>query len=280
MIMTDIQKLIKVNEEIQQLSITFPLREPAIRAAIEALTLLPGSIGLDAGCGIGLQTLLLAEAVGDAGRVTGLDISSQNLQHAREIANRADLAERVKFKAGDIRDLPFENNSFDWAWSSDCVGYASMEPLPLIKELQRVVKPGGIIAILAWSSEKLLPGYPVLEARLQATVPGLAPFVPGKTPKLHFLRLLGIMSDAGLENPTVKTLVGEIYSPLREADRAALVSLFEMRWPGVEKELAPEDLAEFNRLCKIDSPDFIVDEPDYYAFFTYSMFIGRISVNS
>jgi demethylmenaquinone methyltransferase/2-methoxy-6-polyprenyl-1,4-benzoquinol methylase len=48
-----------------------------------------------------------------------------------------------------------------------------------------------------------------------------------------------------------------------------------MRWPGVEPELAAEDLAEFQRLCRPISDDFILDHPDYYAFFTYSMFHGR-----
>jgi demethylmenaquinone methyltransferase/2-methoxy-6-polyprenyl-1,4-benzoquinol methylase len=51
------------------------LREPIIPSAIEALQFPPGSLGLDAGCGIGSHTLLLAEAVAPAGHVTGLDLS-------------------------------------------------------------------------------------------------------------------------------------------------------------------------------------------------------------
>ena len=56
----------------------------------------------------------------------------------------------------------------------------------------------------------------------------------------------------------------------------ALLDLFEMRWEGVEKELAKQDLEQYKRLCKPDSPDFILQHPDYYAFFTYSMFWGNI----
>ena len=49
-----------------------------------------------------------------------------------------------------------------------------------------------------------------------------------------------------------------------------------MRWQGVEKELDREALEQYNRLCKLESPDFILHYPDYYAFFTYSMFWGNI----
>ena len=51
---------------LQQLLVSNPLQEPVLRAVIEALQLPRGSRGLDAGCGIGLQALLLAEEVGPA----------------------------------------------------------------------------------------------------------------------------------------------------------------------------------------------------------------------
>ena len=59
--------------------------------------------------------------------------------------------------------------------------------------------------------------------------------------------------------------------------RRALVALFEMRWPGVESELSPEDRAEYRRLCLPESPDFILNHPDYYAFYTCSMFYGEVA---
>ncbi len=167
------------------------LRESALRAAIEILQLPLGSCGLDAGCGIGLQCLLLAEAAGPVGHVTGLDISTEFLHRGEKIVEKAGLSERISFLEGDVADIPFADNTFDWAWSADCIGYGPWEPLPLLKELARVVKPGGIVAIAGWSSENLLPGYPRLEARLQATSGGIAPFIQGRKPDTHFLRALG-----------------------------------------------------------------------------------------
>lgn len=247
-----------------------------LRSAIQALQLPAGSQGLDAGCGIGLQALLLAEAVGPTGHVTGLDLSPEFLLHAEEMVQRAGLSEHISFREGDVRQLPFDDDAFDWAWSVDLVGYAPMAPLPLVKELARVVKPGGIVAIMAWSSERLLPGYPLLEARLAATSAGIAPFVRGKRPATHYFRALGWFRDAGLEACTAHTFVGDAHGPLAPDTRQALASLFAMRWPGVESELSPGDRAEYQRLCLPESPDYILDHPDYYAFFTYSMFRGEV----
>jgi len=260
---------------IQSLLVSNPLRESTIRAMIEALQLPAGSRGLDAGCGIGLQCLLLADEVGLAGHVTGLDVSAEMLDRGREIVKEAGLSERVSFQEGDVANLPFDNNAFDWVWSADCVGYGPWQPLPLLKELARVVKPGGIVAIAAWSSEKLLPGYPRLEARLGATSAGIAPFIQGKRPELHFLRALGWFRELGLKEPRVKVFADSVYAPLNDEIRNALVALFDMRWPNVAPELSSDDFVEFQRLCLPDSPDFILNLPDYYAFFTYTMFWGK-----
>jgi ubiquinone/menaquinone biosynthesis C-methylase UbiE len=264
-------------EHVARMSlVSHPLREPVLRAAIEALQLPPGSRGLDVGCGIGLPTLMLAESVGPAGHVTGIDLYADFLSYASESVRKAGLSHTISFRQGDANELPFPDDTFDWAWSADCVGYAPMEPLPLVKELARVVKPGGSVAILAWSSEQLLPGYPRLEAHVHATSAGMAPFVHGKRPKLHFLRALGWFREAGLQQPAARTFAGEAHSPLTEKLHVALVALFEMRWPGVESELTEEDRAHYQRLCLPESPGFILDDPDYYAFFTYSIFHGRV----
>jgi ubiquinone/menaquinone biosynthesis C-methylase UbiE len=260
---------------IQGLLVSNPLREATLGEMVRALQLPKGSSGLDAGCGIGLQCLLLAGEVGPTGHVTGFDISAEMLDYGREIVKKAAMSERISFKEGDVHKLPFEDNTFDWAWSADCVGYAPLEPLPLLKELARVVKPGGIVAIAAWSSEKLLPGYPRLEARLGATTAGIAPFVQGKKPEQHFLQALGWFHQARLKETKAKVFADSVCAPLNNEIRQAMVALFAMRWPNVENELSSDDLAEFQRLCLPDSPDFILNLPDYYAFFTYTIFWGK-----
>ena len=66
---------------IQRLIESNPLREPLLRNVIQSLQLPQGSRGLDAGCGIGLQCLLLLEALGTDGDVVGLDILPELLSY-------------------------------------------------------------------------------------------------------------------------------------------------------------------------------------------------------
>jgi len=120
------------------------------------------------------------------------------VQYAKRNVAEAGLTEQFSFKEGDVNELPFDDNVFDWAWSMDCVGYLPLDPAPMLQELARVVRPGGRVAILAWSSEQLLPGYPQLEGRLKATSMGIAPFVKGMKPALHFLCAPGLVSRSRL----------------------------------------------------------------------------------
>jgi demethylmenaquinone methyltransferase/2-methoxy-6-polyprenyl-1,4-benzoquinol methylase len=91
------------------------------------------------------------------------------------------------------------------------------------------------------------------------------------------LRALGSFRAAGLEEIGVQTFVGDVRAPLDAGIRAALLSLFQMLWGARQPAVSVDDWAEYQRLCRPESPDFILDLPDYYAFFTYSMFHGRIA---
>ncbi len=265
------------DETARLLEVCHLLREGIIRDAVAALDLPAGSRGLDAGCGVGLAAFTLAEAVGGEGRVVGLDLSAALLARGEKLARDAGLAERVFFQRGDVNDLPFDGDSFDWAWSADCVGYYREAPFPALRELKRVVRPKGTVALLAWSSEQLLPGYPALEARLKATTSGLAPFARGMPPARHFLRAPVWFAELGLEGIRGRTFAGDARAPLGSEVREALTALVGMRWPGAEAELTAEEREEFKRLTDPASPDFILNDPAYYAFFTYTMFWGEVS---
>lgn len=268
--MTDVSSIIR------NLLQTNPLREPLLRSIIKSLGLPNGSQGLDAGCGIGLQALLLAHAVGAEGHITGLDILPELLAYGEDLIVNAGLGERITFRAGDVSCLPFEADTFDWAWSADCIGYPAGELAPLLQEVVRVVRPGGDIILLGWSSQQLLPGYPLLEARLNATCSGYLPFLKDKPPEGHFMRALGAFERAGLEHTTAQTFVAEFRSPLDNDLRTALISLFEMLWGTPGPEASAGDRAEYERLCIPGSADCILNIPDYYGFFTYTMFRGRV----
>lgn len=259
---------------VNSLRLAQPLREPIMRNLFESMHLPAGSYGLDAGCGIGLNTIMLAEVIGPAGRIVGLDSEEEMLAKAESLLNRAELNGRITLEKGDARQLPFPDNSFDWACSIDCIGALPIDPVRLLKELRRVLKPGGTVFLAIWSSQLLLPGYPLLEARLNATSDGIAPFKTGMEPGRHIMRAPAWFSQAGFADIRARTLVRDICAPLSAEIVAALTDLFQMRWGSIENEVSPELWHDYQRLCNPDSPDFILQIPDYYAFFTYSVFSG------
>ncbi|MCP4678469.1 MAG: class I SAM-dependent methyltransferase [Deltaproteobacteria bacterium] len=248
------------------------LREPTNLDIIAALDLPTSSSGLDVGCGVGTQALMLADAIGPQGRVTGLDINSDFLERARAVTKAKGMSDRVTFEEGDHGDrFPFDDGAFDWVWSSDCLGY-----LPLSKEVIRVIRPGGSLNTPIWSSDQLLPGYPLLESKLKATSGGLAPFGIQSKPETHPLRALSRLREAGLTNTKVLTFVTSVHAPLSPKIRQAMTDILEMRWPDVEPELSKEDFDLYRRLTDPASPDFILNLPDYYGFYTYSVFRGWV----
>jgi ubiquinone/menaquinone biosynthesis C-methylase UbiE len=270
------EKLTETDPYIQRLLEADPLRKPLLRSIIQSLPIPQGSRGLDAGCGIGLQCQLLLEAAGAGGHIVGLDILPELLAHGKDMVRRAGRDDQITFRQGDINCLPFENNSFDWAWSTDCIGYPAGELSLILTELIRVVKPGGSIFLLGWSSQQVLPGYPLLEARLNGTCSGYLPFLREKGPGQNFMRALHSFRKAGLEDAQAQTFLADVCAPLEDRVRTALTSLFEMLWGTQQPEVFSADWKEYQRLCRPDSAEFILDLPEYYGFFTYTLFCGRV----
>lgn len=165
---------------------------------------------------------------------------------------------------------------FDWVWSADCVGYPAGELEPVLKELMRVTKPGGDVILLGWSSQQVLPGYPLLEARLNATCSAYLPYLRDQSPESNFMRAMDAFHRAGVNNVVAQTFVDTIQSPLREECKTAVASLLDMLWGAPQPEVSQADWQEYERLCKSTSPDFILNLPEYYGFFTYSMFRGEV----
>lgn len=269
-------EVLSTEKYLRSLYVSNALREPIIRTAISQLGLPSGSNGLDIGCGIGLYTLLLAETVGFNGQVLGIDATKEFLEKACSLTSDKNLENRVTFKKADASKLPFQDNTFDWAGSMDFIGYGNQDPTSLLREAHRVVKPGGMVFILIWSSQMLLPGYPLLEARLNATSSGVAPFKATMPPELHFMRALNWFHQVGFIEPTLRTFVSDISTPLSPEMRIALTELFQMRWGKTHLEVSSEDWGKYQRLCHPDSPNFILNVPEYYAFITYSLFCGKV----
>jgi len=263
-------------EYIEKLLVTFSLREPVLKEIIHELNFPPLSRGLDVGCGIGQPAMLLAEHLDPGSMITGVDISEDILDRGYELLKHRNLTGRVEFQRGSMESLPFDANVFDWAWSVDCAGYSPHSRDKALREMTRVVKPGGCIALVAWSSQQFLAGHPRLEARLNTTTAGLAPFRHGDEPKLHFLETAGRMRDSGIGGVKVRTFAANVSGPASDDIRQAMTAFFNMRWGSARSEVSDSEWQLFRRLSDPDSHEFLPDREDYYGFFTYTVFTGLV----
>lgn len=102
-----------------------------------------GSAVLDLGTGAGDVVLIAAKLVGATGRVVGIDIDADHIAHARKRAEAAGLG-NVSFMQGDINRPP-SDEPFDVAAGRYVLMYQP-DPVATVREVARVVKPGGAVA--------------------------------------------------------------------------------------------------------------------------------------
>ena len=130
--------------------LTSPLADRMIRLA----NIQPGEHILDVGTGTGVVAFRAATKVGDGGRVVGIDLSEGMLSAANAKAERVGLAERIAFRQMDAEKLEFPDATFDVAVSLFALLHFP-NPLTALKEIHRVLKPGGRLVVAVGSSPPL-----------------------------------------------------------------------------------------------------------------------------
>jgi demethylmenaquinone methyltransferase/2-methoxy-6-polyprenyl-1,4-benzoquinol methylase len=111
-----------------------------------------GQHALDVACGTGRGTVGLAQAVGSIGRVDALDLSESMLEQARIKMEKRGLRDRVHFRQGNARELPYPEAAFDVLYNGYMFDLIPLDGfLPILREFARVLKPGGKLVLVNMS---------------------------------------------------------------------------------------------------------------------------------
>jgi len=143
---------------------------PTAARLIKHAKIVAGQRVLDVACGTGVVAITAARA---GARVSGLDLTPQLLERARENAHLATV--EIDWREGDAEELPFDDGLFDAVVSQFGHMFAPRPDIAL-NEMLRVLKPGGTIAFSTWPPELFVGRSFALVARYAPPLPpGIAP---------------------------------------------------------------------------------------------------------
>ena len=124
------------------------------------LRLVPGGMVLDLCCGAGASAIPAARAVGPAGRVLGIDVAAPLLELARARAADEGLA-NIEFRSGDATRTGLPDGGFDAVVCVFEVFFAA-DMTAFLREIWRLVRPGGVVAVTTWGPGLFEPANPSL----------------------------------------------------------------------------------------------------------------------
>jgi ubiquinone/menaquinone biosynthesis C-methylase UbiE len=177
------------------------------RRTVERLSLLPGSFVLDVGCGSGASAIPAAIRVGPHGRVIGIDLADRLLDIART-KSIAQKLHNVDFRRADMTELSYPDDSFDAVVCVFAIFFVT-DMVKQVRELWRVVRPGGKLAITTWGPRMFEPGSQAWWSAVKESRPDLVTAVNPWERITTTQAVLQLLSDSGIKSTEVTAEDGQ-----------------------------------------------------------------------
>jgi ubiquinone/menaquinone biosynthesis C-methylase UbiE len=260
-----------------QLSAFHTAFERELQAIVDELPLSSEMRVLDLACGDGFYTRRIAERLGVGGSITGADINLAYLSEAGEEASHQSGRAKIDFVAASFDRLPFSDDTFDLVWCAQSL-YTLPDPVVAIGHMARVLRPGGLIAVLENDTlhQVLLPWPIRLELPLRAAE--LRSFLErSRNSSKYYLgrRLPAILAAAELEPLRMTTHAFDRQSPLGEAEQELLQSYLDELAERVAPYLDAALLEEFRQLVEPGSPQHLLHLPHLTMTWLNVLAVGR-----
>lgn len=199
--------------------ISFQRHKAWRKDTMKRMNVRPGSAALDVCCGTADWTVALSHAVGPKGKVVGLDFSRNMLKIGEQKVAKLQL-ENTELVHGNAMELPFADNTFDYA----TIGFGLRnvpDYLQVLREMCRVVKPGGKVVCLETSQPTMFGFRQIYYLYFQYIMPFLGKLFAKSYKEYSWLQesakdfpgrkeLAQMFEQAGLENIKVKAYTGGV----------------------------------------------------------------------
>lgn len=124
------------------------------KKGLELLAAEEGEIVLEIGFGTGFALCELAKSVGETGKAYGIDITPQMAEITRKRLKKKALIDRAEIYEEDTRKMSFDNNLFDAVYTASTLElFDTPEIAEVLKEIKRVLKPGGRLCVVSISKK-------------------------------------------------------------------------------------------------------------------------------
>jgi SAM-dependent methyltransferase len=251
-------------------------RAAELRAIIATLPLAPGGRVLDVASGDGCYSCWLAER---AAEVVCVDLAPAYLDYARRHAAGTPHAGKIRFVQGDAASLPFADGVFELGWCAQSF-YSLSDPPAVVREMIRVTRPGGHVAVLENDTlhQIVLPWPAELELAVrQAQLRALEIDQAGQGVDRFYIgrNLCRLLRQCGLEMCAVRLVPVERDAPLG-ADEELFLQLYfadlrRVAWPYLEATAR----AAFDTFFDPHSATYLLRRPDFHMTHLEALAIGR-----